>query len=132
MFREQPAALELKFPALLAELKKKLKHQIPIIPHTHSSTAVSFQTGIQGYRNSEIQHLNYNDWQKRTPPIIPKWSCRVKSMSLPLKNHLKMGCRVESLDTSHGKTMLSPTVASILKGGTVILVGSAKKKEDIF
>lgn len=49
-------------------------------------------------------------------------------MSLPLKNHLKMGVRVESLDTSHGKTMLSPTVASILKGGTVILVGSAKKK----
>lgn len=46
-------------------------------------------------------------------------------MALPLKNHLKVGLSDESLDTSHGSTMLCPTVASKLKGGTMILVGSA-------
>lgn len=37
-----------------------------------------------------------------------------------------MGLRDESLDTSHGNTRLCPTVASKLKGGTTILVGSAE------
>lgn len=63
-------------------------------------------------------------YKVRTPPIISKCSCLLKSMAFPLKNHLKMGLGDESLDTSHGSTRLCPTVASKLKGGTVILVGS--------
>lgn len=51
-------------------------------------------------------------------------------MAFPLKNHLKMGLRDESLDTSHGSTRLCPTVASTLKGGTIILVGSMEKREN--
>lgn len=53
-------------------------------------------------------------------------------MAFPLKNHLKLGFSDESLDTSQGNTRLCPTVASKLKGGTIILVGSTaleKEKE---
>lgn len=63
-----------------------------------------------------------------TPPIISKCSCLLKSIALPLKNHLKMGLRDESLDTSQGNTMLCPTLASKLKGGTMIFVGSWGEK----
>lgn len=41
-----------------------------------------------------------------------------------------MGLRDESLDTSHGNTRLCPTLASKLKGGTIILVGSTALWEE--
>lgn len=61
--------------------------------------------------------------------MISKCSCLLKSMALPLKNHLKTGLRDESLDTSQGRTRLCPTLASELKGGTMTLVGSAAEQE---
>lgn len=60
----------------------------------------------------------------RTVPIISRCSCLPKSMALPLKNHLKVGSRDGSQDTSQGSTRLWPTSASRLSGGAVILVGS--------
>lgn len=51
-------------------------------------------------------------------------------MAFPLKNHLKLGFWDESLDTSQGNTRLCPTVASKLKGGTIILVGSTALEEE--
>lgn len=50
-------------------------------------------------------------------------------MAFPLKNHLKLGFRDESLDTSQGNTRLWPAVASKLKGDTIILVGSSVLEE---
>lgn len=61
---------------------------------------------------------------KHTVPIISRCSCRPKLMALPLKNHLKVGSRDVSQDTSQGSTRLWPTLASRLSGGTVIMVGS--------
>lgn len=62
-----------------------------------------------------------------TFPIISKCSCLLKSMAFPLKNHLNLGFRDESLETSQGRTRLCPAVTSKLRGGTVILVGSTLK-----
>lgn len=65
-----------------------------------------------------------------TFPIISKCSCLLKSIAFPLKNHLNLGFRDESLDTSHGRTRLWPVVTSKLRGGTVILVGSTLWKQE--
>lgn len=51
-------------------------------------------------------------------------------MAFPLKNHLKTGLRDESPETSQGNTRLCPTVASKLKGGIIILVGSMATQEE--
>lgn len=62
-----------------------------------------------------------------TFPIISKCSCLLKSIAFPLENHLNLGFRDESLETSQGRTRLCPVVTSKLRGGTVILVGSTLK-----
>lgn len=73
------------------------------------------------------EHLSY---AIITFPIISKCSCLLKSITFPLKNHLNLGFRDESLDTSQGKTRLCPVVTSKLRGGTIILVGSTSSEEE--
>lgn len=74
-----------------------------------------------------LEHLSS---AMNTFPIISKCSCLLKSIAFPLKNHLNLGFRDESLDTSQGKTRLCPVVTSKLRGGTIILVGSTSSKQE--
>jgi hypothetical protein len=48
-------------------------------------------------------------------------------MTLPLNDHTNVTSMEGSWDTWHGKTMLSPTVTSILEGAIVIIVLSVEK-----
>lgn len=49
-------------------------------------------------------------------------------MTSPLKDHTNATSMEGSWDTWQGRTILSPTVTSILEGGTVITVRSVEKK----
>ena len=49
-------------------------------------------------------------------------------MTSPLKDHTNTTSMEGSWDTWQGRTILSPTVTSILEGGTVITVLSVEKK----
>lgn len=49
-------------------------------------------------------------------------------MTSPLKDHINITSMEGSWDTWHGRTILSPTVTSILEGGMVITVLSVEKK----
>lgn len=92
--------------------------------HSSSIPALGYEGQILDTDHFMPKGTKWTLYIIHTPPIISKCSCLLKSMAFPLKNHLKTGVREESLDTSHGNTRLCPTVASKLKGGTTILVGS--------
>lgn len=65
-----------------------------------------------------------------TPPTLSKWSPSFsKSIRCPLKDQVKTMSREWSWDTWQGRTMLSPTVTSMLKGDTITRVGSTNNKE---
>lgn len=49
-------------------------------------------------------------------------------MTSPLKDHTNTTSTEGSRDTWQGRTILSPTVTSIVEGGTVITVLSVEKK----
>lgn len=64
MFREQPGALVLRFPPLLAELQKKIQRQeISIIPHSHSNTPSSFKEESEA---TVIQKYSIELWRTET------------------------------------------------------------------
>lgn len=65
-----------------------------------------------------------------TPPTFSKWSPSLsKSIRCPLKDQVNSMSREWSWDTWQGRTMLSPTVTSMLKGDTMTRVGSTNSKE---
>lgn len=66
-----------------------------------------------------------------TPPTLSKWSPSFsKSIRCPLNDQVNMISSEWSWDTWQGKTMLSPTVTSMLKGDTITRVGSTNNKEN--
>lgn len=65
-----------------------------------------------------------------TPPTLSKWSPSFsKSIRCPLNDQVNTMSREWSWDTWQGRTMLSPTVTSMLKGDTMTRVGSTDNKE---
>lgn len=63
-----------------------------------------------------------------TPPTLSKWSPSFsKSIRCPLNDQVNMISSEWSWDTWQGRTILSPTVTSMLKGDTITRVGSTNE-----
>lgn len=66
-----------------------------------------------------------------TPPTLSKWSPSLsKSIGCPLNVHVNTMSSEWSCVTWQVRTILSPTVTSMLEGGTMTLVGSGGWKQD--
>lgn len=66
-----------------------------------------------------------------TPPTLSKWSPSLsKSIRCPLNDQVNTMSSEWSWVTWHVRTMLSPTVTSMLEGGTITRVASAEGKHD--
>lgn len=64
-----------------------------------------------------------------TPPTLSKWSPSFsKSIRCPLNDQVNTMSSEWSWDTWQGRTILSPTVTSMLKGDTITRVGSTNEE----
>lgn len=74
-------------------------------------------------------HLQEKRCSQLTPPTFSKWEASfLKSVSVPLKYHVKLMSSIGSCWTWQGKMTLSPTVTSMFEGAKMILVGSESRK----
>lgn len=87
---------------------------------------------------SQTSHCNFSLWASvgsppsvLTPPTLSKWSPSLsKSIRCPLNDQANTMSREWSCVTWQGRTMLSPTVTSVLEGDTVTRVGSARSTQN--